>query len=175
MNLRLLNSTTTTAGVQVVNIENVFTTDFNVYHIVGSGLVGNTSTASGVNLRWLDQSGSVHSTNYDYGQSNMKAETGFNSSYSTSGDRVWNCFAGNDDGGQSGNGNLWVFNPCVDDSYTYCTYHSAGTTSGNFRSYGGVSQLHRTGKVTGFQVEVNESASSFAAGGKILTYGMRVD
>ena len=63
MNLRLLNSTTTTAGVQFINIENVFTTDFNVYHLVGSGLVGNTSTASGVNLRWLDQSGSVHSTN----------------------------------------------------------------------------------------------------------------
>ena len=58
---------------------------------------------------------------------------------------------------------------------THTVHNSAGTPSGNFRSYGGVSQLHRTGKVTGFQVEVNESASSFAAGGKILTYGMRVD
>ena len=46
-NLRLINETTTTAGVQTVSITDVFSSDFDIYKIVGAVNLANNSTATG--------------------------------------------------------------------------------------------------------------------------------
>ena len=41
--------------------------------------------------------------------------------------------------------------------------------------YKGIAAYPQLIKITGFQAELNESAGEFASGGKIKTYGLRVD
>jgi len=174
-NLRLINETTTTAGVQTVNITDVFSSDFDIYKIVGAVNLGNNSTATGFNLRFINASGSVVSTDYDYAQQAMKSEASFGENKSASETRLWNVFGVLDDSGQSAGNVAYVFNPFSSSSYTFCLWQSAGTPSGNLRAYKGIGVLHQTSVITGFQAELNESVGEFASGGKIKTYGLRVD
>ena len=73
-NLRLINETTTTAGVRLINITDVFSDDFQIYKIVGANMLGNNSTASGNNLRFISNSGSIIVAGYKYAQQVLKAE-----------------------------------------------------------------------------------------------------
>ena len=174
-NLRLINETTTTAGVQTVNITDVFSSDFDIYKIVGAVNLANNSTATGFNLRFINSSGTVISTDYDYGQLAMKGEAGFGENSSTSETRLWNVFGALDDGGQSAGNVAYIFNPYSSSSYTFCLWQSSSKPSGNLRVYKGIGVLHQTNSITGFQAELNESAGEFASGGKIKVYGLRVD
>lgn len=174
-NLRLINETTTTAGVQTVNITDVFSSDFDIYKIVGAVNLANNSTATGFNLRFINSSGSVISTDYDYAQQAMKAEASFGTNKSTSETRLWNVFGALDDSGQSAGNVAYVFNPFSSSSYTFCLWQSSSKPSGNYRMYKGIGVLHQLNSITGFQAELNESAGEFASGGKIRTYGLRVD
>ena len=49
-NLRLIDQTTVLSGVSSVSVPNVFTSDFDVYKIVGANFVGATSTGTGTIL-----------------------------------------------------------------------------------------------------------------------------
>ena len=174
-NLRLINETTTTAGVQTVSITDVFSSDFDIYKIVGAVNLANNSTATGFNLRFINSSGRVISTDYDYAQQSMKAEASFGTNKSTSETRLWNVFGGLDDSGQSAGNVAYIFNPYSFSSYTYCLWQSSSKPGGNYRMYKGIGVLHQLNSITGFQAELNESAGEFASGGKIRTYGLRVD
>ena len=174
-NLRLINETTTTAGVQTVSITNVFSSNFDIYKIVGAVNLANNSTATGFNLRFINSSGSVISTDYDYAQLGMKGETSFSENRSASETRLWNVFGALDDSGQSAGNVAYVFNPYSSSSYTFCLWQASTKPSGNLRVYKGIGLLHQLNSIAGFQAELNESAGEFASGGKIRTYGLRVD
>ena len=175
-NLRLINETTTTAGVQTVNITNVFSSDFDIYKIVGAVNLANNSTATGFNLRFINSSGSVVSaSSYDYAQVALKAESSLSENRSTSENRLWNVFGALDDSGQSAGNVAYVFNPYSISSYTFCMWQSSSNPGGNYRMYKGIGVLHQLNSITGFQAELNESAGEFASGGKIKVYGLRVD
>ena len=175
-NLRLINETTTTAGVQTVNITDVFSSDFDIYKIVGSNNLANNSTATGFNLRFINAGGSVIAdSGYYYAQQALKGNTTFGENKSTTESRIWNVFGGLDDSGQSSGSVAYIFNPTSTTTYTYVIYQSSNYPSGNFRMYKGVAVYPQLIKITGFQAELNESAGEFASGGKIITYGLRVD
>ena len=75
-NLRLLNETTVGSSVTTVNVEDVFSADFDVYKIVipQMNTVGTASTD--VALRFINSSGSViSSSNYDYANLGLRAYT----------------------------------------------------------------------------------------------------
>tara|TARA_Y100000004_G_scaffold192349_1_gene252730 strand:- start:256 stop:786 length:531 start_codon:yes stop_codon:yes gene_type:complete len=173
-NLRLINETTTTAGVRLINITDVFTDDFQIYKIVGANMLGNNSTSSGNNLRFINSSGTVISSGYSYAQQVVKAETSFSVNQGTE-VRLFNFFNSVDDGGQSASNVGYIFNPTNSNSYTFAMWESVGRPSGNLRMYKGIGVYPQLASITGFQVELNESASEFAGGGKIQTYGLRVD
>ena len=100
-NLRLINETTTTAGVQSVNITEVFSSDFDIYVVMSSNLMANNSTATGANMRLIHSTGIVESGQiYDYGQEAHKGETSKGTNQSSTETRLWNTFGGIDDGGQ---------------------------------------------------------------------------
>ena len=175
-NLRLINETTTTAGVRTINITNVFSSDFDIYKIVGSNNLANNSTATGFNLRFINSGGSViASTSYYYAQQGLKGNTTFSEGRSQSESRIWNVFGGLDDSGQSAGSVAYIFNPTSTTTYTYVIYQSSSYPSGNYRMYKGIACLYTAIEITGFQAELNESAGEFASGGKIRTYGLRVD
>ena len=74
-NLRLINETTTTAGVQSVNITNVFSSDFDIYVVMSSNLMANNSTATGANMRLIHSNEKVIATGlYDYGKKVIKVK-----------------------------------------------------------------------------------------------------
>ena len=175
-NLRLIDETTTLTGVSTVNMENVFTTDFDIYLILGANFMANNSTATGVNMRLIQASNTVISTGiYDYAQEVHKGETSKGENKSDNETRIWNVFSGMDDGGQGSGGTIWLYNPTDTDKYTMMTWKSAGQPGGNLRGYNGHCIYPVQDKITGFQIELNEAAGEFLAGGKIRTYGLRVD
>ena len=173
--LRLINETTTTAGVQSVNITDVFSSDYDLYKLVGSKNLANNSTATGFNLRFINAGNSVVATDYKYAQLAMKGDAAFGENNSTSETRLWNVFGGLDDGGQSAGNVAYVFKPFSSSHYTYCIWQSSTNPGGNYRMYKGLGVLHQLSCITGFQAELNESAGEFASGGKIRVYGLRVD
>ena len=171
--LRLLNDTTVSSSVHFVNVEDVFTTDFEVYQVVGANFLGATSTATGTNMRLINASGSVIADDYMYAQQSMKAETGFGENRSEDESRIWNVMSGVDDSGQASGGDFWIFNPASSSNYTWVLYESAGSPSGNFRGYKGIACYPKNLSITGFQIENNESVD-FSGGGNLKTYGLAV-
>jgi hypothetical protein len=173
---RLLNVANVSSVVSAINVTDVFTDDFDVYKIVSGNLLGNNSTATGVNLRLINAGGSVIADNYQYAQRVMKSETDNGNNKSTDESRIWNFFNGVDDSGRSQGSHGYIFSPTDTSSWTYVQWHSMGINgSQKSRSYIGVATYPYLDKITGFQVELNESASELAAGGTIKTYGIRSD
>lgn len=173
-NLQHISTTTMTDDVQTVNITNVFSDEYDVYLIKGSNMLGKNSTATGANLRFINASGSVvSSSDYYYAQLGMKAEASFSSNNGQSETRIWNVFNSLDDSGQSIGNIAYIHSPYDVGSYTYIQYQSSGTPSGNFRHYKGIGLLDSLIAVTGFQVELNESASRFSGNGKVSVYGVK--
>lgn len=173
---RLLNVANVSSVVSAINVNPVFTDDFDVYKIVSGNLLGNNSTATGVNLRLIDSSGIVIADNYQYAQRVMKSEADNSNNRSTDESRIWNFFNGVDDSGRSQGSHGYIFSPTSTSSWTYVQWHSMGINgSQKSRSYIGVATYPYLTKITGFQVELNESASELAAGGTIKTYGIRSD
>jgi len=171
--LELISTTTMTDDVQTVNITNVFSDKYDVYMIKGSNMLGKNSTATGVNLRLINSSDSVLSSNYDFAQLTLKGEASFSEGRSTTATRLENVFGGLDDSGQSQGNVAYIYNPFSSSSYTFCQWQSASTPSGNLRGHKGIGVLHTTASITGFQVELNESASRFSGNGKVSVYGVK--
>ena len=175
-NLRLINETTTVAGVQSVNITDVFTSNFDIYVIMSSNLMANNSTATGANMRLIDSFGNVAVDSvHDYGQEAHKGETSKGTNQSSTETRFWNTFGGIDDGGQGAGSTIWMYHPYNNNKHTMLTWRSVGQPGGQLRGYNGIGIYPTYRRFTGFQAELNESAGEFAVGGKIRTYGLRVD
>ena len=171
--LELISTTTMTDDVQTVNITNVFSDKYDVYMIKGSNMIGKNSTATGANLRFINASDSViSSSDYYYAQLTMKGEASFGENRSETETRLFNVFSSLDDSGQSQGNVAYVFNPFSSSSFTFCEWQSASMPSGNLRGHKGIGLLDSTVSITGFQVELNESASRFSGEGKVSVYGL---
>ena len=170
--LELISTTTMTDDVQTVNITNVFSDKYDVYMIKGSNMIGKNSTATGANLRLINSSDSVLSSDYDFAQLTLKGEASFGEGKSTTATRLENVFGGLDDSGQSQGNVAYIFNPFSSSLYTFCQWQSSSML-GNLRGHKGIGVLHTTASITGFQVELNESASRFSGEGKVSVYGVK--
>jgi hypothetical protein len=170
--LELISTTTMTDDVQTVNITNVFSDKYDVYMLKGSNMLGKNSTATGLNLRFINASDSVITSGYTYAQVGLKGETSFSEGRGTSENRIWNVFGGLDDNGQSAGNIAYIFNPFSSSSYTFTISQSSAFPSGNFRMYKGIGLYPQTTSLTGLQVELNESVSRFSGNGKVSVYGV---
>mgnify|MGYP003113492643 FL=1 len=170
-NLRLLNETTVSTSVSTVNVTDVFSADFDIYKIVFNGISTAGSTATPLNARLINSSGSViSSSEYDYAFLLMKAETSFTESRATN-STEWDNFFGNpDDNPELVSGVAYIFNPFSSSSYTFATNQVAVETR---RWYKMIQVLTETTSVTGFQAF--ESNSRPINSGVFKTYGLRVD
>lgn len=174
--LRFIKEVSPTSGVHSLEVTDVFTDDFNIYQISSSGLFSDSTSASAVNLRFINSSGSViSSSNYKYAQLGMKGEAIAVENKSTSETRIFNFFSGIDDNPDSQGNTGYIFNPTNSSSYTFAIYQSISHQSGNLRAYKGIGVLPQQNIITGFQLEISGSAVDFDAGGSIKVFGLRVD
>tara|TARA_X000001388_G_C2173579_1_gene100755 strand:- start:14 stop:529 length:516 start_codon:yes stop_codon:yes gene_type:complete len=168
-NLRLINETTVSSGVATVNIEDVFSADFDIYKI---SYTGTSASAVSVELRLINSSGSViTASNYNNAHLSMTSHTAFAESRGTNQAFMDNFFAinSNNDGSSVG----YLFNPFSSSSYTFGIFQGdSHNTTPQLWSAKGISVLKQLSSCTGFQVFPNSANLNSA---KIRTYGLRVD
>mgnify|MGYP003133133537 FL=1 len=168
-NLRLINETTASSSASV-SVEDVFTTDFNVYKIVTNqrGISSDTS----IEGRFIDSSGTiVSSSNYDYARIMIKAWTGFGEDRNTGQTRFRSFGEASAEGASSVS---YVFNPMNETDYTYFVNSNSAVQSGdnNFNMQG-IAVLKLQGAMSGinFFPDNGNAFTSFSC----RVYGLRVD
>jgi len=172
MSVKKIKSVELTTGVQSMQIDDIFSNDFTLYKIVGVGIVGQNSTDTATNIRLVKASdGSVESGSiYEYAIYNLKADSSFSDSETTSDTRWFNTFGGSDDSGRAGNGVVYVGNPFQAFS-SACIWEATEYNSDNHRSRWGIGRIQNTTSYDGIVVDMNESASRIG-GGKLVVYGI---
>ena len=169
-NLRLINETTVTSGVSTVSATDVFSADYDIYKITLEGFYA--STIDYFYLRLISSSGSVIATTYDCSALelppfNERKGTNFTSLFPSTN------FLPNSEA-ESYNAILYLFNPTSSSNYSSMLGQSSEVeyTAGYFNKYIGV--LKQTSSIAGFQLSVGTLGGTLS-GGKIRTYGLRVD
>ena len=174
-NLRLLNETEITSSQSSTSITDVFSADFDIYKITVNGVSTVGTTFTGLDVRFINSSGSVISASeYDYAGLEMKTDTTFGENRNTNQSLLYRGFSISTDQAPESTASVsYVFNPFDSSSYTFflsqhfSTYHSLERAE----KYIGV--LTQTNSITGFQMlEVNTRPYD---SGVIRTYGLRVD
>jgi len=173
-NLRLINETTVTSGVSTVNVTDVFSADFDIYKITLEGFYA--STIDYFYLKLITSSGSVIATaSYDNASLEMRTSGAYNErkgtnytsmTYSTN-------FLPNSEA-ESYNGVFYFFNPYSSSSYSFMLGQSVESEYSAQYSNKSIGVLKQTSTITGYQWSVGALGGTLS-GGKIKTYGLRVD
>ena len=168
-NLRLLNETNVTSSVSTVNIQDVFTADYDIYKIMVSNTVTDTST-NDLSLRFLNTSSSaVSGTEYAYGFARLRS-SGANEVLDTDNTKFTTGL------GQSnsdlGLGTVaYVFNP-YNYAYTFYSFESGGMSGTEGRTFIGAGVLKQLNTIGGFQMIADSNNITQST---IRTFGLRVD
>ena len=174
-NLRLIDETTATSGVTTVSVTDVFSSDYYIYKVTLDGFYA----SGGVDyfyLRLINSSGSVISaTDYALADLDMRSHQAFVENKNTGNSGM---FYGThflpDAEAEAFNGVFYFFNPASTSSYTFMLGQSATFEYGNNYNKKYISVLKQTASITGLQFYVG-TLSQTLGGGKIRTYGLRVD
>ena len=112
-NMRLLADHSITSDVASVEIENVFSEDFDTYKIVSSGILLSSTGGTNINFRLLDSTGlPVISSNYTVAIYNLKSGGSFSDNNRGTGNTSVGFFFGRAGaGGQSTGTQATLFNP----------------------------------------------------------------
>lgn len=172
--LRLINETNITTSVSTVNIENVFSSDFDIYKIITSGLSTAGTDQTDPNLRFIASSGdTIVSDSYDYAHTIARSGSVTDQKGSDQ-PQFYRAFAeGIDQEPESAGGVLYVYSP-ASTTYTYVTYHSECAAAGLFLMIKGGGTLQVKTALTGFQVIDGNGSRPFSSG-SIRTYGLAIN
>ena len=134
-NLRLLDVTTVSSSVSSVDITDVFSSDFTVYKIVFDNISTAGSTATPLNCRLINSSGSVvSSSEYDYAMLIQKGETS-SSEYKNTNQTQWDNFFGNpDDPPENVSGVAYLYNPFSSSNWTFASHQVSVETRRWYKS-----------------------------------------
>ena len=175
-NLQFINSTSVSAGVTTVNVDNVFSDNYDVYYCQVLGLFHDTDVSNGVEgIRLIDSGGSVISASeYDYAVLVMKASASFTDTTRATGATFLNMNTFTDQLSDSGGANLgfYVFNPYDSSSYTFTKSQMAGKNSGDFYGHKAIGVHKSAETIRGFQLYESNGARTFG-GGTINVYGVK--
>jgi len=169
-NLRLIKGTNISSSVTSISITNVFTSDFNIYKIIGSNIVTDSGT-NDISIRLLDSSSSaINETSYAYAIARLRA-TGANEVSDTD-DTKFTLGMGQSatDFGLGSVG--YIINPFESDTYTYFISQSAGLSGTEGRAFKYVGALKKVASATGIQIIADTQNITQA---RIEIYGLRVD
>ena len=176
-NLRLINETSISSSVSSINIEDVFSSDFDIYKITATGISTTGTAYVDVNMRLIISSDSVVSSsdykysarvNLDWGASGDVKSTGNDNIYRAFGEST-------DQSPEVASSVIWVFNPYASSEYTQVLYQNSQFYGGSYyTSYFGGGWLVDNQSITGFQCIENNGSRPLASG-TFRTYGLAVD
>ena len=173
MNIRLINETTVGSSVNVVNVTDVFTSDFEIYKIVIPQMTTVGVSATDVGMRFLVGGGVISDSDYDYGNRGLLAYSTYQDERSASADSILK-FGQADQEPEGTSIVSYVFNPFSSSAFTYVIHENSyrfGSGSGGGKGFG---VHHQQVSVGGFQLYAVSSTRPFTTS-KIRTYGIRVD
>lgn len=164
-NLELINKTTF-SSVSTVNVDNVFSADYDIYKITLD-----TGGQYGL-LRFLDSSGTLTTdSTYDTARLNLKINTNYSETKVTNTDVGIYAFSESSGSGAGGGNVLYVFNPFSSSSYTFVTAQTVDiNTSTAHRIAKTIGAYKNVQSLRGFSLQALASVS-----GTLVTYGLRVD
>ena len=171
-NLELITSVTVSSGVTTVDVDNVFSANYDVYFVQFVGIYQSTNVDNGIEgLRLIDNAGSViTASEYGYANLNMPSGSAFAENRFATRDFIFfGMYADQLSDGQA-NASMYIYNP-YSSSYTFIQSQAAGKNSSDF--YGGktigVHQVAET--IRGFQLYESDGTRTFG-GGQINVYGL---
>jgi len=177
-NLRLINETTALGGTNSVDVNNVFSADFDIYKITITNASSETQLDNNtMSLRLINNLGSTISSNYDKAIQYMR---GFSATYlelkATSTDNMQAIYYDIASSNGNANSTIYLFNPFLSSSYTFGIFQVAGHASiaGQVPTVQkGIGVLKQTASMTGYSFFNRDSLN--IATGTFRTYGLRVD
>ena len=173
-NLRFLNKTLVSEGVTTVNVDNIFTSEYDVYFCQVIGLYHNVDVNNGTEgIRFIDVGGSVISgSEYAYALLQCKDHNTFAETRNNSDTRIFIGQIGDQLSDGQSSVNFYIYNPANTNSYTYTHCQSSGINSSGGSSYKGIG-VHKSQEIIrGFQLYESNSAREFG-GGVINVYGVK--
>ena len=175
--LRLINETSISSSVSSFSVEDVFSSDFDIYKITCTDLSTTGTDYVSVNMRLITSSGSVVTTsNYKYGYRLGLSFLAFADTKSTSATSIYRGFSETtDQSPEVGSSVMWVFNPYNSTEHTQVLIQNSQSYGGSYYTFmNGGGWLTTNGSIAGFQAVDNHGSRPLASG-TFRTYGLRVD
>ena len=169
-NLEFINSFEITSSTSAFNCDNIFSADYDVYEIYIRNLATVGTLETSLYFRFIDSGGSViNGTTYDYAYLNMKANTSFLESRSTTASFIR---VGSFDRPPEGsNGKFVIYNPYDSSSYTFLQAQASVRAAGIFVGYKAIGVEHTAQSVRGIQI-LEPNVRPFDEG-NISVYGVK--
>ena len=169
--LELIHSETITASTSSASIDNVFSSDYDVYKIVITGISTVGNLAAFIVIRFIDNSGNVIAdSEYDWADLELRSNTGFAEDADTSASYMrLNGII--DQAPESIGININVYNPYNSSRYTFISGQSSGTS--NTLRAGRNIGVHKVAEtIRGFAVVESNGSRPFDSG-TISVYGVK--
>ena len=172
--LEFINKTDITDGVVTVNVDNVFSSQYEIYQIIFDGVFHNLDVSNGIEgIRFIDNSGSVISgSEYEYAVHNLIANSSYSETRSTSATEIQLVLIADQLSDGQANGVLTVYNPNDSSSYTFTNFQGMGKNSSQPRGQKAIGVHKNAETIRGFQLVETNSGRPFG-GGSIITYGVK--
>ena len=130
-NLQFITSVEITSSQSTTNVDNIFSSNYEVYKIVLRGISTVGTLDLDLNARLIDDGGSVISDNeYDYAVFQLKANSSFTQNKNTNYSRI-DRISFSDQSPESQGTVLYVYNPNSSSSYTFLNWQSVHMVGGN--------------------------------------------
>ena len=168
-NLELIKSVEVTSSVSSINVDNVFTDDYDVYFVSLTGFSTTGTVQTNLRIRYINSSGVVQSSaTVDYAYLLQNAHTTFGENRDTS--ATAQELGPFDLTPENANLAFYIYNPFDSSSYPFLNYQMATVRSGNFGGVKGIGVQKNAETHRGFQI-LETQARPFDEG-KISVYGL---
>ena len=171
-NLQFITSVEITSSQSTTNVDNIFSSNYEVYKIVLRGISTVGTLDLDLNARLIDDGGSVISDNeYDYAVFQLKANSLFTQNKNTNYSRI-DRISFSDQSPESQGTVLYVYNPNSSSSYTFLNWQSVHMVGGNGGGVKGIA-VHKVAEtirgINFFDVNTDRPYDS----GTIAVYGVK--
>ena len=170
--LEFIHKETISTTTSSVNVDNVFSTDYDVYKITMYGITTLGATPTPLGLRFIDSGGSIISASeYAFASLRMQSHTGFTEDRNANATSI-EYIATLDQDVESMGAVTYIFNPYDSSSYSFLINQSSGAFSGNLRGSKTIG-VHQTAEtVRGINI-IDLDGSRPLEEGFIVVYGLK--
>jgi hypothetical protein len=172
-NLQFIKSVTANNS-NSLSIDEVFTTDYDVYYISLHGFDQDSTTDARWYYRFLDSTGTVLTGAYDYAGLDMRSGSPIAERRGTNAVGMDLYFVTDNGTGYGGTSGVYVYNPADTGSYTFLTAQSSSFASTtNLLGVKGIGVHKVTEAIRGFNISEFSGGAFNLQNGKMTVYGVK--